>query len=72
VSDAPQALPLPIVYARVLAADRKGEDWRVIARDLLGVDPDLDAAGAEAAWSEALEKARVYWVGGKRPESGSD
>lgn len=61
-----------MIYAHLLAAERDDEDWRTVARDWLGLDPDTDEAGAEARWRDMLGKARAYWHGGPHPWGNDD
>ena len=49
-----------ITYVRMLDADAEGADWREVARIVLHLDPDLDAARARRSFESHL--ARAKWM----------
>ena len=49
-----------ITYMRMLDADAEGADWREVARIVLHLDPDLDAARARRSFESHL--ARAKWM----------
>ena len=49
------------LYAALLDAGDAGQDWRLVARVLMGLD--VDRAGAEACWRSHLDRAR--WIIGE-------
>ncbi len=64
---APQGEPLTdydrehaAVYLRLLDAEQAGADWRDVAKIVLGVDADQDAARAQAMHASHL--ARAHWL----------
>ena len=49
-----------VTYMRLLDADAEGADWREVARIVLHLDPDLDAARARRSFESHL--ARAKWM----------
>lgn len=45
-------------YVRLLDAVTAGADWRAVARDVLGIDPDNEPARARRAYDSHLARAR--------------
>jgi hypothetical protein len=48
------------VYARLISVYDTEENWRDVARQFLGRDPDTDEVGARRCWNAHL--ARAKWV----------
>ena len=55
-----------VLYARLVRAEREGEDWRTAARSLLGLDVEADEAAARESWEAHLAQARWFWTGNRR------
>ena len=55
-----------IVYLRLLDAAADDADWREVARLVLQLDPDTDAAGAHYTWDSHLRRARWMSQSGYR------
>lgn len=55
-----------IDYARLLDAADAGHDWQRAARDILRMNPDMDASAVQACWSSHLERARWFVTAGYR------
>lgn len=55
-----------ITYLRLLDADADGADWRDVAREVLGCDPDADPACTKRTYDSHLARARWMTTSGYR------
>lgn len=55
-----------VTYLRLLDADADGADWREVAREVLGCDPDADGDSARRTYDSHLARARWMTTSGYR------
>jgi hypothetical protein len=55
-----------VTYLRLLDAEADSADWRDVAREVLGCDPDTDPEGARRTYDSHLARARWMTTSGYR------